>query len=309
MKLRWGFLGCAVVAGACHLYSSSDNVAPDAPVDAGAVLGSAACGVGCLPKAPAGWSGPSTILPVDLEAGAPDCPLQFPMREPDSMLVDAAASAGCDCAPTVVNGKCSYTVKAFNSPSCGTLLGTSTVEGLCHAFPANTQGFEFTGGFVATGNGCLATTASALPAVDEQQLVSCSQRESTQCAGHDGCVAVEAPSAPFVRVCIHTDGDVACPSASYPNKVVSYTSVHDGRSCAACTASPPATDPCDFFASTAANCGAGGNLQHDGGGCHAAVFAVDVGTTLHADAGCTVTGGGVTGSVDVASPVTYCCTN
>lgn len=314
------FVPALAVGIACgHSYTSAND---NAPKDAGTVsdvvttpdgpVYAQPCPGGCLAMTPAGWTGPSAIVETALDAGPSTCPLTYPQREADTFYADAGAAtdgglAACACGASQPADPGTYNAVFYIDAGCT----GSNVPALVAAKSGCSNRSSF-GSMIVTNQDkfpcCEQPAQGAPPALEQTQVTSCAARITNACTDRADCIAVTTPDQPFARVCIHTDGDKACPNSDYPNRFVSYASVTDGRSCNACT-SAPAGSACGVYGFFGTACGPPGVRIADDAGC----VSLDVIDSVEAlgvdDAGCAVDGGGVTGEVTSGAATTYCCTN
>lgn len=285
--------------------SDGNTLAPDAAP-------SKNCPLGCLPPAPQGWTGPSAIYDGPAGAAPADCPAQYTLAEvlaKRDITVDATT---CDCGtPTFSGANCNSTVTYYTGSGCqfgedttdrgsGTCLqhlgtsikvlaGTLTTSGTC-AFPTPVA----TKPDPVAGN---ATKACGLP-----QSATCSSERPD-------CTATPLPAAPFTRLCIHKDGDEACPSEDYAVKIVGHKDVTDDRACSACTGTAAGGTCASVFGWSNVNgCAAPAGTQRATG---VTCYPVEGNRlVLYNPTGmtCNVTAASMaSGSVVPKDPVTFCC--
>lgn len=289
----------------------SDCVAPDAEA-------SKDCPAGCLPAAPGGWTGPSATFD-GLESGKPtDCPATYTTKELSAHSGNIVAPpATCDCGPVdIANGKCIADVVTWNQGGCpgaGTLQG-EVQPAVCFALPDNGLSFMVDVAKYTQGTckypGATITTA---PEEYDKAHVACGLPQTTACATKAECITTPSPASPFARLCIHKDGDEACPSLDYTKRFVAFKNVDDTRSCTACTATPTGGG-CGTTYGTRNNatlCVAAPPTDKTVGTCYAHPGmgkAVDVGAMGPTPPTCANPSGGTpTGTVKFKEPVTFCC--
>jgi hypothetical protein len=284
------------------------------------------CPTGCLPPAPADWKGPSAIYD-GAESGKPtDCPATYPTKEIDTAYYKMTSSpATCDCGAAQVSGRtCSASVVAYTSGDCsglGAKQGTaSSTSGLCLVTldEAPTAGSYVTYKVatpVLTAGACSFPNAKTTkPALTFEKVeVACGLPQATQCAGRADCVATPVPDQPFTRLCIHRDGDFACPSEDYKQRFVAHKKITDTRECSACTATPVGGACGTKWGTSANQSNCAGMVpptdknvdqcySYPGKGTH--VNILSMGPTAPT---CTPAGGVPTGEAKTEEPVTFCC--
>ncbi len=202
------------------------------------------CPAGCLPLAPAGWIGPSAVFDGPTAKKPTACPNDtYTQKELDGLQGVSSDPAVCNCgAPTFQGASCTAVAVDYYSDSTCTNaqlnLGT-WANGDCKA-PGSTPN-----GYVKFGTPTLADAGTCafpnptktVPAPSyTAENVSCGSPSATTCPANAKCAATPVPAAPFNRVCIHQDGDVACPAvAEYQKRFVTYRNLDDTRACSACT--------------------------------------------------------------------------
>jgi hypothetical protein len=76
------------------------------------------------------------------------------------------------------------------------------------------------------------------PPAFERVNLACGLPVSAACAANPDCTAAPLPSSPFGRLCIHKQGDHACPGAGYGARFVAHQGIDDGRGCGDCAGEP-----------------------------------------------------------------------
>lgn len=177
---------------------------------------------------------PNTTAEVDCSDGLDD----NGDGKPD--CADPTCANVVACVPAIPAGWTGYTVfyegTAASAPSCSAPYATA--QPLAHdgldAPDATCSPCICSGSGICTASGGDPTLP---PATWANDAVTCTgTTAATGCAGTDACEP-NVP-APFAGPCIRSDGDVQCPSGSFSDRHVVYTSVTDTRACTACTCSP-----------------------------------------------------------------------
>lgn len=279
------------------------------------------CPVGCLPRAPQGWVGPSAVYDGP-SAGKPQaCPAtQYTQKEVDAKQGVTAAPAACDCGnPTFAgNGVCTANIESYTSTTCGgnPLFVDTLSTGNCKNPGFAYAGMKVTAPTLVDAGGCSypSPTKTLPPPAYASETVACGAPQVTACPSAAKCAATPVPAAPFTRICIHQGGDVPCPSADYAKRFVTYRTLTDARDCTACTgkASGGSCATAWGLVGSQSQCNVNTTLGNTAG----STCAANVASTAYFKAGfgvtgstCTPTGGSPQGTATLADPVTFCCNN
>jgi hypothetical protein len=280
------------------------------------------CPTGCLPPAPADWKGPSATYDGAESTKPTACPTAYSKSELETHQGMTAAAATCACgAPVVTGRKCTASVVAYADLclNVGTKLGTADSSlGQCFvtAGGGGAADYKVATPILVPGTCTYPNANTTKPAPSFQKVeVVCSQPQIAECAGRPECITTPAPDQPFGRLCIHKEGEHACPAADYAVRFVAYKTIDDTRACTACTATP-----------TGGACGAkwgqrfkqqdcsGMTLfpnDKDANACidgYADGILIDIrgmGPTTGGD--CGASGGTASGTASSIEPVTFCC--
>jgi hypothetical protein len=218
----------------------------------------------------------------------------------------------------VTGRSCTSTIKIYPLTSCG---GTATDNGnpttsQCVSTTVAGQSYRVTPPALVAGTCTFPFATTTLPPHAFQKVeVACGLAAQTTCAGNAKCITTPEPDqSAFARLCIHKDGDVACPSEDYTARLVGYKKVDDTRACTTCAATPQG-----------GSCGTNYGLRGDTGTCGTKFGASDTlaADTCYAYSGagtvidiskstpgaptCTPSGGAAAGAATSIEPVTYCC--
>jgi hypothetical protein len=280
---------------------------------------SAGCPTGCAAPAPAGWKGPSATYDGAHVTKPAACPSEYTSKEPETHAGMTAADALCGCGSPVVTGRvCTSTVQVFPLSECG---GTPKFDGdpttaQCIVTTLTGKSYRISNPTLVPGL-CTFPGASTTrpPESFEKAQVACGLTTPTACAGNDKCITTPAPNeTTFGRLCIHKDGDVACPSEDYKARIVGYKNVNDTRGCTACAATPQGGACGTNWGNRADTdtCGtkfAGGDtlLPNTCYSYSSAGKVVDIAAMTPSAGTCTPTGGAPLGKATSIEPVTYCC--
>lgn len=332
-----------VAAGAvgCVGADPSGSPAPVAPIASGEGAGEAAldggaagdgdgdgtevappsgCPAGCLPPAPAGWVGPSATYEGSAE-DAPTCAAPYEALAVRAHQGMTAPAAVCACgAPKVAGASCKATFVRHATSACNDatpLLLASLTSSTCTQTDANSgwqQGYTKVSTTLTRGTCTFpdATKELETPAFAKVD-VACGLSQATACEGRSDCVATPPPAAPFTRLCIHKDGDHACPSADYPQRFVAHARVDDQRSCSPCTGTTSGGACGSTWGTNGslAECAASPPSTAYGVGTCNVTPSVGAVLNLHglAPTGvtCSTSGGTPTGQATSADPITFCC--
>jgi hypothetical protein len=342
VKMRWGRLGAALFFSVFVVVGCvGDDPAADGPVpqpntggdDAGGSASDggipplapdaappAFCPLGCLPPAPAGWTGPSAIFQGE-EANKPsDCPAPYTQLLGETHEGLSAAPAQCSCGTASLQGaKCRATIQFWSNSACNGGLpvsgGAAHSDAPCTKINEGAYGYlklvtpTLTPGTCSYPNPTKIVPDGTFASVD----VACGLPQKAACDGRDDCVASPLPDAPFTRLCIHKDGDESCPSEDYAKRFVAYKQVADTRDCTTCTGTPTggACGSRYGFTGQSIDCGVVlAPTTHDVNTCYP-----NPGIDANLNAGalsptgitCAPSGGEPTGAATSDEPVTYCC--
>lgn len=222
-----------------------------------------------------------------------------------------APSAVCSCGdPAFVDQKCSVSVEQWSTSACsGGALGK--VEG---TVPGNTcLEKRGSGAYIKFLPGVFSATCSfPSPATTrpdptyERLNVACGLPQVGSCSGRPDCTATPLPDAPFGRLCIHKDGDVACPSEDYAARFLAYRGVVDERSCTPCTGKARGTCGTSPKVSSSDICMTG-NVDAQVGACQTAGQFLNIAGMGVASAACEAQGGAPAGQATDKDPITFCC--
>jgi hypothetical protein len=297
-----------------------DCTAPDATPKVG-------CETGCLPPAPAGWTGPVALYD-GAESGKPaDCTDAgaYTANKVETYFNLTAPAATCDCGtPKITGRKCTAGASSYTDPSCtmnGLKIANLTTELAACGVTSGDMGsfYRVSAGTLVPGTCTFPNATTTKPTKTYEKVqVACGQSQTTACATKPSeCVTTPAPTAPFTRMCIHKDGDELCPSKDYPSRIVSFKSVDDQRACVACTATPTGgacgtkwgnqssasscADP--LIAAPTDKTAATGCYSYGGSG-----VIIDIRPMAPSAGTCTPQGGTPTGQAKLIDPVTFCCT-
>ncbi len=223
-----------------------------------------------------------------------------------------APPAVCSCGePAFADQKCSVTVENWSTSACSGAAPPGKAEG---TVPGNTC-FEkrgtgayikfLPGVFSATCSFPSPTTTRPDPTYDRLN-VACGLPQVGSCSGRPDCTATPLPEAPFGRLCIHKDGDVACPSEDYAARFLAYRGVVDERSCTPCTGKARGTCGTSPKVSSSDIC-ASGNVDAQVGACQTAGSFLNIAGMGVVSAACEAQGGAPAGQVTDKDPITFCC--
>jgi hypothetical protein len=214
------------------------------------------CGAGftCTPPVPAGWKGPLALYEGSGSDAAPLCNssggyLALIADAFEGLSASSAMCPGCSCstpqgvACAVFNPRFFYS----NNQCLGNANMTTIGANFCSPFvfindPVAVQWFNAP----PAGGVCLpmAMGSPSVPPVSwAARARACGN--PPQGGGCGGNACVPRPQGLFdTAICIVQDGDVACPSGGYSQRVVYYQSVSDSRSCSACGCGNPTGMTC-----------------------------------------------------------------
>ena len=297
----------------------------DADAGAGAAAGGDASGVasdaapslgcpaGCLPPAPAGWTGPSAVYDGPSGTKPAACPAQYEVAVLEAHQGLAAAPAVCSCGtPKFEDQTCKTVAEYWNAPECTGFAVKREGEypySKCIGPAAGVQSMRVLPA-VYSGTCSFDTPSKTLPPpVFEKTQVACGLAAPAACAGRPECTTTPAPDAPFTRVCIHKDGDHACPSLDYAVRFVSHRGTSDTRDCTPC-GKATAKGTCGTGLSTwdGLDC-TGVKVAIVANTCYPQTIYVDLNGTAPVDPTCEPEPGGnqPTGELAPKDPVTFCC--
>lgn len=280
------------------------------------------CPLGCLPPAPSGWVGPSAVYDGDPSAKPSACPSTYTQKEVETFQGLSASAAECNCgSPTFTGASCTATVVNYPAnggcvSGTGTPQGTfsQTASGLRSCFQMlNAGSIKVSTADLDAGSCSFATPSTTLPdAGFTAQEMSCGLPQNAACSASAVCVATPVPDAPFTRLCIHQDGDIACPSADYAQRFVASKSFTDTRACSACMGTV-----------SGGTCGTTWGIDGNSAQCQANApdgsvtgvtcsAGLSIGTIIGGSIGpagldCLQDGGAPSGSAAATDPVTFCC--
>ncbi|MEO8800991.1 MAG: hypothetical protein ABI551_24070 [Polyangiaceae bacterium] len=297
---------------------ASDALTP--PSDSGLASDAApslGCPLGCLPPAPSGWAGPSALYDGPSATAPTACPPTYIQKEIDAFQDVTAAAAQCSCGTPAFNGAiCTTPIVTHVETGCtalGLLQADLTNAASCVTLQ-NSGHLEVPTPTLTTRGTCSFPTATTtlqdagIGTVD----LACGLPQNAICADAPACVATPVPDAPFTRLCIHHEGDVACPSVDYAKRIVAHTGLSDTRSCSACEGSTSGGGCGNKWgiAASMGACMASPPSDLTTGTCTTASYGIGavVGVSI-APSGitCLGDGGAPAGAVTTTDPVTFCC--
>ncbi len=295
---------------ACNPFSAADSPDDDtSKTDAGpSVTPSLACPYGCLPPAPSGWSGPSAVYVGSPDGKPTGCSTPYPRAEVEAHDKASAAPAECTCLEGDASaGACSVTGTTFARTGCAgaqqTFVRRSPGDTRCINPPPsiNVKPPEYVSGACT-----FAPPTVSLPTVTFDTVdVACGLAQVAACEARPDCVITPPPPAPFGRLCIHSPGDLPCPSEDYSVRIVGHRAVADERGCEACTGtSTGRCDPLGVRISNADCSTVTTSLQL--GTCTTSPEGLDVRGVGPFDAGCKGTSV-PRGAISSVDPITFCC--
>lgn len=296
--------------------TTNDSGVPDLDPDAAPL---ALCPLGCLPPAPPGWAGPSATYD-GAESGKPtDCPTPYTQKVVEAHVGMTAAPATCACgAPTVTGRRCTATIGTYNDASCTSPSfaepAASSTGGCVQTLTGKGAYYRVDAPKIVNGTCTFPAATKDVPAPSFQRVqVSCGLPQAAACDTRPDCVASPVPAQPFTRLCIHKDGDEACPSQDYAVKFIAFKQLDDKRTCTACTATATggacgttwgeAADQTQCTSGAAANGRTAGTCYNYGG----IGTLVDIRAMGPSAATCTPSGGQPDQTATSIQPVTYCC--
>ena len=295
----------------------------------------------CVPRPPAGWSGPVALYDDAAELPVPDCPATFfqtPIFEGHAELDVAPANCSpCTCSLSGVTCSAPVAEEFASGPACGGQCGwTSQPPNPPLEFSANScMGIEFNdsgncpppvsgrvSGSTPSGTAsCVPSTQTpSIPPIAWHDIARACHAPSSDKGCDEGFLCAPRPSHPFEpNLCIVrlAEGDVDCPEGPYSQKFVFYRDANDTRSCTACSCGSPSNVRCE--GEVKAYSGTTGCINEDGsiplgacGGFGAATQQGDKYVKLfrafvEAKATCLASGGTAIGTVTPTRPQTICC--
>ncbi len=291
----------------------SDGGAPELAPDAAPSIG---CPLGCLPPAPAGWTGPSAVYDGPPGTKPTTCPAPYTLPELEAHGDVSGEPAACGCgAPAFAGAKCTFPLYSWTSTDCrtgGTQLPSVVVpDNPCLNVATGVRVTVDTGGSLNRGTCSFPSPEKVVPEPTFATVdVICGLPQVGTCESRPDCAVSPVPDAPYNRLCIHKPGDELCPSADYPKRFVVYTKVTDTRDCSACTGTP--TDGgCGTKWGPAGTCERGNPpVSHTTRDC---VNPATEGSVMNLAAmgptgiNCAAAGGTPVGDVANAEPVSICC--
>lgn len=304
--------------GGLESEASDSGVADDA-TSSGDVGTTTACPAGCMPLAPDGWTGPSAVYAGPPASKPTACPKSYGQFEAEAIQGVTADPATCECgAATFQGATCQARVESWSGSGCSglaTLEGAITVPGDHGCLTTADTGYlKMTAPTLDAGSCSFPSAKTNVPdASIAEEDIACGLLPSTACTGAASCVTAPAPDAPFTKLCIHRDGDVACPNSDYPAKVVAFRGTNDSRSCSPCVGKVSAGS-CGTAWGTSAGivqCAATPPNTYTTESC-AAGGPYAAGTVVGGAIGptgleCAPTGGAPQGAATPANPITFCC--
>jgi hypothetical protein len=291
----------------------------------------------CFPVPPAGWENPLVVWIGTPPQQAPTCPAVAPAQLDGYADLSAPGICGaCQCDPPTGSCALPTTITASSSAACpddgpGAILTPfdppAGWDGGCTANDA------IDGGELCDGGPCVQSFTIAPLSVNESSCAP-TQTPAPQDPPSWGTFARTCRGAPFgpcgtglvcspssppgFKVCIYKDGDNPCPSNSYSERHVFYTSYQDNRTCSAsCSCSPPVGSVCsaevsiyvDGACSTTATYVE--TVDSSMPACHdltpgAALGSKSASVPVYTAGACRPSGG-PTGAVDPTGAFTVCC--
>jgi hypothetical protein len=268
----------------------------------------------CVPAPPVGWSGPLSVW----EGGGfpPGCSGDYSAQVLDALADLAAGQAQCTCSCGAATGAAcpsSFTATVFSDQGCTTACDSVVVSaGACvdvHGQCANVHGIDALP--QAQGGSCKPKASTIVPTAGWGQTARACESvvAPVQSACGPGEVCAPPPAAPMEpRLCVLTQGDVACPGTGYSVKRTVYGGVTDSRGCTPCSCGAPSGVSCK--ATLQEGCGQTGPVNPVPTTCGGLSDpgSVMLLATLAASGGsCGPVGGVPTGTALPSSPTTVCC--
>jgi hypothetical protein len=292
--------------------AGGDGRLPDLAPDAAPAAG---CPLGCLPPAPAGWTGPSAVFDGPSAEKPAACPSLYTQKEVDAHQGMTADPAQCSCGTGVAQSKCTVNVESHETENCSVpaeaIVAQGVVPGSACVRRSNTANLRVAPPTLDRGACVYASATTNLPPPSfAKENVACGLPQTGVCPERSECVATPLPDAPYGRICIHKEGEHSCPSEDFASRFVAYRSIDDARACGECEG-------------TAAGGGCGGSVSHStsntcaGTGtsfqyntCVSATAMgvyIDVSKMAPTGVTCTTTGGAPEGAASSTDAVTFCC--
>jgi len=275
-------------------------------------------GYACV-EIPNGWDGP-VALQTDKDPPEP-CSAPWTVEQANGginpIAPPGATCPSCNCDPSA-NAVCGMDVLFYDQPGCvgNTQADVLSADGTCINVGMQSfgpQSVRATSGFSVTSGDCNPVSSGTESFPDPIWEVPA--RACRAIVLRAGCASDEvcAPPTNDGSVCVVREGSQACPAA-FGDRTVIYKNIDDGRTCTACSCSPPS-----------GNCGGSEiSVEDPSGGCpgvgdviSTACVAVPVHPTFETfsleswvssvNATCSPEGGDPTGNLTAAGPVTVCC--
>ena len=306
---------CAAFGADSEPAAAGGGDAGDAGDLAPNALPSLNCPAGCLPPAPPGWTGPAAVYDGPFAAHPPACPAAYGRLDLTAHGGVDAGSAICTCGTAAPVVTCTVVVSRSAAPDCSnpstaTLTLGPTKGAICIGEGATSFLRVSTPVLDA---GCVFPDASTVkpPPSYARSSVACGIVAEVACPSRADCTTTQPPDAPFGQICIHTAGDVACPSADYSHKLVAYRGLADTRDCSKCAAAPSAVSCGTSFLTSGDGCD-GGTASSTFDTCFARTMvgsvSIDPGGLRPQQGTCgATTGGQPAGAAQSTGPVTFCC--
>lgn len=297
----------------------ANQAGEDAGEDAAAVEDSSAEGcpaARCVPVPPAAWVGP-----VALYAGVgapPACGGDYgdeSLTANGDLSAAPAACSTCSCEA----GSCAslMTFAAGSEAACADAACAQSVNTSCTLLDNACLDAPSLQLSVRVGAGhvdCVpsAQTPTFPDAAWATAIRACAPADplpSLDCGGGAVC-APEAPAPAFQStLCIHRDGDLACPAGDYTDRRVYFRDFEDDRSCSECACESGCGYEFSVYSAGDTTC-ASPQLTLSGNRCETVAPSggqLRVGVTLSGDGNCDASGGEPAGAVTPSDAVTVCC--
>lgn len=320
MRWPWGvvllaMVGCAEIVGA----DFGDRTLRPGGSDGGSGVGAGiSVGGGCpgeCVEVPDGWLGP-VVLHHDAATSALSCGAVHPLLA-ETPAVDAYSgpqsqpatcdACTCDAGPVICSG---ITIDVYPS------MAACTSDTPCDTLTPQNGMCQLVQGCVPAAyikyNGSVSANGSCTPVPNipeftvspptwDEALRGCAPIAALDgCDDDAGCL----PEVGGAASCVYQLADVASCPADFPDRVVGYRDMMDGRGCDDCSCG---SSSCNLI------------LIHFGTACMGGVIAEPPGTCVSTgdpfnpagewvgEGQCAPGGGAATGSVTAIDPVTYCC--
>lgn len=269
------------------------------------------CPLGCLPIAPEGWTGPSAVYDGAPRPSPPPCGGVYTLAEVVRFGLGETEEGTCGCSSsTPENAGCAVELSYWPSndcsgpPSVSTFLGNAPCRGVSGLGNSRRASLA-----TPTGSCSTPTVKSTTPPPNlQREVASCGLSQAASCPERPDCTATPLPlPEPFNRLCIHRDGDVACPHPDYAVRSVVYEVV-DTRECTCKTELEVDCASAGLGVHPTSECSSAPPPRLTAGECHMGngVFLKPVPSPLASPTKCVVTAE-KTGAVTGAAPVTFCC--